>query len=713
MSSMAQTVPDAPILISEENSTRAFAVDPNRWRGSLKVRTVEAVKPGGSVILFLTNVKNLLSGEGANAFRLYAEDGSRKRYIFRVESFEPVRGMDWVYAVRINLDPNIEDVGDVLVRITWRGMATNRVRLGVGHTGGGLPNDEGAVPTPMPLSPPVTQDPEIVYPSSDIRRFMAQATFGPTPQLEEYIRRRGFTLWLNEQFTMPLPASATAPSCGDTTGCTLKADEYPNLPLMPTNIATACTGDCRRNNYSQYPMQRWFFTNALYGQDQLRRRVAWAMLQILVVSGNDLQQPSWVLHYQKILDKNAFGNYRTMLRDITLSPAMGNYLDMFLSTRFSPNENFAREINQLFAVGLFELNLDGTLKLDGNNQPIPTYTQATIDNFTKVFTGWQTCNTAVSCPNVPPAGTVNYIDPMLLNQSLHDTTAKTLYNYPGAPFPTIAAGQNGNVEIEQALDNIYNHPNVAPFVSKNLIQHLVTSDPSPAYVQRVATIFNAYRTDANQLRYVISAILLDPEARGAIKNAEDYGLLREPVLLATNVMRNFGVKSAASAACDLVTPSTCSDGSINGFAAAMGQSVYMSPTVFNYYPPDYIVPNTNPSVLGPEFAILTTSTAFQRANVMNTFVMSTGQAASTSPNTNFPFGTALLMTELQNAATADATGNQLMDLLNNRMMHGTMSAQMRSTILTAVTAVASSNPLLRARTALYLVTTSSQFQIQK
>ncbi len=716
---VAQNIPnDAPVLISNDGSTRAYAVDAAYWSGDLSaVKPLKLIKPGRSVVFFVTNINGLLEDEGANAFRSYAE-GSQHGYVWTVEAFEPVKAMPWVYALQVKLNPNIESVGDVLVRITWRGMTTNRVRLGVGDIGGGPKDDDGVVPTPMPWAGPSNQS-EVVYPLNDVKRFMQQASFGPTPQLEEFIRRRGINVWLNEQFNLALPTIASGQSCDPTTGiCTLLPNQYPNLPLQPANISDACTGDCRRNNYSQYPMQRWFFTDALYGQSQLRRRVAWALLQILVTSGVDVQQPSWMLHYQRLLDRNAFGNYRTLLKEVTLSPAMGNYLDMMLSTRTNPNENFSREINQLFAVGLFEMNLDGTLKLDGNNQPIPTYTQATIDNFTKVFTGWELCNTAgPNCPNLV-AGSPNYIDAMrIFNVNRHDITAKTLYNYPGAPSPTIAAGLTGDVELEMALDNIYNHPNVAPFVSKNLIQHLVTSDPSPAYVQRIATVFNASRTDANQMRYVIASILLDPEARGAFKNDPRYGLLREPVLLTTNALRQFGVRSFTNTgACDLATPSTCSDGVVNDFSIIMGQNVYLSPTVFNYYPPDYIVPNTNPLVYGPEFAILTTATAFQRANFVNQFTMQTGYSNTTGANTNRPFGTSVNLTELQNVSTADTTGGQLMDLLNSKLMYGTMSAQMRSTILTAVTAVpptSSTNHLLRGRTALYLVLTSSQYQIQK
>lgn len=729
--SMAQAVPESPVLISMDGSTRAYAVDSNRWHGSLKQRPIESVSPGGSVIMFMTNVKDLLPGEGANAFRSYAEDGAKQEYLFKVETFEPVSGMPWLYAVRVRLDQNIGAVGDVLVRITWRGMTTNRVRLGVGFSGNGPKDDEGAVPTPMPWQQPVQT--EAVTPANhpDVMRFMQQATFGPTPALELRLRRTSFFAWLNEQFNLPLPTNDPFLSC-QSGGCSFLLGQYPNLPLQPTNIATTCTGDCRRNNYSMYPMQRWFFLNALYGEDQLRRRVSWALSQILVTSGIDVQQSSWMLQYQKALDRHAFGNYKKLLKEVTLNPTMGFYLDMMLSTRFSPNENYAREINQLFAVGLFELNMDGTPKLNGNSESIPTYTQTTIDNFTKVFTGWQTCNGGASCPNAPAAGSgiVNFIDPMLLQPNFHDTTAKTLYNYPGVDpstrdLPAIQVGQDttayANGELDKAIDNIYNHPNVPPFISKNLIQHLVTSDPSPAYVQRVATVFNNYKNDDNQLRYVIYAILTDPEARGNVKNDPRYGLLREPVLFATNVLRQLGAKafSTAITECNTATLSTCSDGFIANNSLAMGQGPYLSPTVFNFYPPDYIVPSTNPAVLGPEFAILTASTAFQRANFINQMIMTTGVANTTGLNTNAPSGTAIstvALTELQNLSTADTSGNQLMDALNIRFMHRTMSSQMRSTILTAVTAIpatSAANHLLRARTALYLVLTSSQYQIQK
>ncbi|HVE58451.1 MAG TPA: DUF1800 family protein, partial [Pyrinomonadaceae bacterium] len=305
-------------------------------------------------------------------------------------------------------------------------------------------------------------------------------------------------------------------------------------------------------------------------------------------------------------------------------------------------------------------------------------------------------------------GAPDYKDPMLLVPNNHDLTAKTLLAYTGSTTTNIAActGCTGtaittyaNNSLNQALENIYNHPNVAPFVSKYLIQQLVTSDPTPAYVGRISAVFNANRTSPTQLKEVVKAILLDPEARGNVKTDPTYGKLREPVQLLTNLFRQVGVTDAAGTG--------LSDGNVNRFPSGLAQNVFNSPTVFNFYPPNYIVPGT--SLLGPEFAIFNTGTAIGRANFANSMVF--GQINVALPDT--PNGTRLNFTELQALAAADTTSNQLLDVLNQRLMHGAMSAQMRSSILTATNAVASTDPLGRVRAALYLVVTSSQYQVQR
>ncbi len=699
----------APVLISAEDSTRALAESVSGIkRRERSVAAQSVFFPGQKVNFLITNL-DLMEGESANAFRMYVEDAAGRIYRFPVVDLQPSATQKGVYILTAELRDSLgfwngpAADGDVLVGVTWRGLTSNRVRLGLGAVGGAVKDDPGAASTPLSKfganskKTAPTSDYVGYRWSGDRIRFLEQATFGPTVELDNRIRRIGIRTWLAEQFEAPYPSANTP---------------YPNIPLRSTNTDDATTGcgmflpnttpeyrACTRDHYSMYPVQNWFFKEAFYGDAQLRHRVAWALAQMWVVSGVDTQQSRWMIEYHKILSRTAFGNYRTLMKEMTLNPAMGNYLDMIRSTRTNPNENYPREILQLFTIGLFMLNQDGTLILDGQNDPIPTYDQNMVNNFTKVFTGWRGCEDAAQCPN-RTIGAPNYIDPMLLNQNNHDITAKTLLSYPGAPNVNIPAGMNGNVELDLALDNIFYHPNVGPFVSKYLIQHLVTSDPTPAYVGRVAAVFNNNGLGVRgDMKAVVRAILLDPEARGDAKTDPGYGKLREPVQLVTNVMRHFNVASA-----DL---SQQSDGVVNGLTNPLGQNVFNSPTVFNFYSPDYIVPGT--AMPGPEFALMTTGTSIARANLGNTVVYN--RVNVSMPNT--PLGTAINLSELQALAAADATGNQLLDVLNQRMMHNTMSQQMRGTILTAVNSIAASNPLARAQQALYLVATSSQYQVQR
>ena len=293
---------------------------------------------------------------------------------------------------------------------------------------------------------------------ADAARFLEYSTWGPNGAYIDYLQEVGYLRFLEDQFAAPLSS-------------------YPTLPLVPATIPADCDTTCRRDNYSLYPIQTRFYTNALYGLDQLRQRVAFALHQIIVVSGGDITHPSRMTPYLQILDRNAFGNYRQLLYEITLNPAMGNYLDMAGNNVTNPNENYAREVLQLFSIGLNKLNEDGTPVLGQNGQPIPAYDQSIVNAFARVFTGW-------NFAPPPYAGVVNYIDPMVATQNRHDKQPKTLLE-----GVTLRANQTAAKDLSDALDNIFNHPNVGPFISKQLIQHLVTSNPSPAYVQRVARVF--------------------------------------------------------------------------------------------------------------------------------------------------------------------------------------------------------------------------------
>ncbi|MEP6903261.1 MAG: DUF1800 family protein, partial [Actinomycetota bacterium] len=354
-------------------------------------------------------------------------------------------------------------------------------------------------------------------------------------------------------------------------------------------------------------------------------------------------------------------------------------------------------------------NQDGTVRRDAQNNPIPTYNQDTINNFAKVLTGWTYCNNPANCPNAS-IGTLNYKDPLVLSPANHDTTAKTLLNYPNAVNPTIPACVDcttpdstttyATQSLNQALDNIFNHPNLPPFISRQLIQQLVTSDPSPAFVQRVADVFvNNGQNIRGDLKAVIRAILLDPEARGNVKTAPRYGKLREPVQVVTNLARLFPAKSWDG--------QSLSDGGLSSSMIKMGQNPFYSPTVFNYYPPDFIVPGT--TLNAPEFALLNTTSAISRTNFLYILIFE-----GITPNiTDSLRGTSLDLSEAVPFAEADPSGNQLLDYLNTKMMHGTLSPEHRNLILTAVLAVPSNNPALRVKTAIYLFAASSQYQIQR
>lgn len=698
-----------PVLLTEKESTRALAARASKTGRVGNPIENGAFAPDSKIVLFVTNL-DLMENEGANAFRVYAENAKGLKYRFPVLRLQPVKGQEGVFAITVRLkdeigfwEPPTAD-GDLSIYLTWRGLSSNRVKLGYGRTGGYL-KDEGtssetALKNATQKGDSGSTSELVGYRwSGDRMRFLEQSGFGPTDALDSRVRRIGLRTYLAEQFNAPYPSTN---------------NPYPIFPLKSGNrddVAAGCGAflpssnatyqACIRDHYTMYPVQKWFFTEAFYGEPQLRHRVTWALSQIWVVSasGGDTQQSRHMIEYYKILANNSFGNFRDIMQQMTLNPGMGNYLSMARSTKNNPNENYAREILQLFTIGLFMLNPDGTLQMSGGN-PIPTYDQNLVNNFTKVFTGFGFCETTgPSCPN-RALGAPNYIDPLLLNQNNHDVTAKTLLNYPGAVNVNIPAATNGNTELTMALDNIFNHPNVGPFVSKLLIQHLVTSDPTPAYVGRVAAVFNNNGLSVRgDLKAVVRAILLDPEARGDVKTDPNFGKLREPVQLLTNVSRAFNVRGA--------TITLPSDGVVNQLVSPLAQSSFNSPTVFNYYSPDFVIPGT--SLLGPEFHIMTTGTSIGRANLGNTLVFN--RVNVSLPNT--PNGTSLDFTEMQSLAAADATGNLLVDALNRKMLHGTMSAAMRSNILTAVTNIVSTNSLARAQQAIYLIATSSQYQVQR
>ena len=397
---------------------------------------------------------------------------------------------------------------------------------------------------------------------------------------------------------------------------------------------------------------------------------------------------------------------------------MGEYLDMRLSTRTNPNENFAREVLQLFSMGTVALNPDGTPQRDSQGLPIASYGQTDVNEFTRVFTGW---NFAAALG----AGITNWRDPMIPRGGTnHDFNSKTLLNGLTTTACSSASGAANvacaQADLQVALDNIFNHPNVGPFLSRQLIQHLVTSNPSPAYVERVAKVFNndcsglypqGCTNVRGNLKLVVQNILLDPEARGDVKTDPHYGKLREPAQYIAGFLRAFNVKSFDKL--------STSDGVLDSrattdFTGTLDQVVFSPPTVFSYYQPEYEVPGTK--ILGPAFGILSTSTTLRRANDINTLVY-TGVASNTFPTAaspDRPRGTSI---DIANLEALAGNPNDIADVLNTLLLHGTMSSQVRTSLLTAMNAIndatVSTRNQKRARVAVYLATTSSQYDIQR
>ena len=517
---------------------------------------------------------------------------------------------------------------------------------------------------------------------ADTSRFLDQATFGVTQGDVGHVQLIGFQAYLGEQL-------AAAPS--QYSGFSYTPHTAPATcqyhPATPTDASSLCS----RDQYSLFQVQRQFFTHALSDADQLRQRVAFALSQIFVVSGVEIYEAYGMADYQNMLLNDAFANFRTLLQDVTLSPVMGHYLNMADNDKTnaalgtSPNENYGREVMQLFSIGLYELNPDGSQMLDSTGAPIPTYDQNVIEGFSSVFTGW-------TFPPLAGAASqwtnpINYDGVMVAFDSHHEPGTKLLLN--GLTLP---AGQTSAQDLQMALDDIFNHPNVGPFIGKQLIQHLVTSNPSPAYIARVSAVFadngSGVRGDMGA---VVQAILTDPEARGEAPAAANFGRLREPALFITAMLRSLGGQS------DGVLP--------RNTISAMGQPIFTPQTVFNFYPPSFVLPGTE--TLAPEFGIDDAATVLARANFVNTVIMQGG--AKPDPTVTGSTGTSIDLTAL--SAIGFPTG--LVNQLNQTLMHGSLSNSASNIILAAVNAQPTTDPLAAARTASYLMLSSAQYQVER
>jgi uncharacterized protein (DUF1800 family) len=515
-----------------------------------------------------------------------------------------------------------------------------------------------ATPVP-PTSPPAT--------ATAAARFLDQTSFGPTAATIAHVQQIGLQAALIEQFNQ-------SPS-------TFSQPPTPDAECPPGNFH--CT-------------QSDFLKVAVWGNDQLRQRLAMALSEIWVApTDNDNAMP----FYLNTLANDAFTNYRTIMQDVTLTPQMGTYLNMVNSAVAAPgqiaNENFGREMMQLFSLGPNLLNADGTAQTDSSGNMIPTYTQLQVEAFARAYTGWTYANPDGSAPSgFNYTGNWNY--PMVPVENQHDNNSKTLLL-----GTTLPQSQSAEQDLKGALDNIFAHPNSGPFICRQLIQHLVTGNPSPAYVQRVSEVFaNNGSGVRGDMKAVLTAIIMDQEARAgdaqtgdqAESNpAVDGGHLREPLLWTLNLVRALDA-----------TPSNPNDpypyvALMEGNVGALGEAPFTQTSVFNYFSPQYVIPQT--AINSPEFGLENTGTTITRMNLANVIV------------NNAAIGLVIDLSATSVIGQQAGDPAQLADYLGMLFMHSQMPTDMRSELITAISAIPATDPKARAEVAAYLVVTSSQYKI--
>jgi len=516
----------------------------------------------------------------------------------------------------------------------------------------------------------------------DATRLLRQASFGPSPAEIDRVATIGATAWLNEQFAAAASRYTPREYYPPTRPDTCVNDNTP--PVTPTSF-------CQRDNYTLFPTQLEFYKQAITGSDQLRQRVAWAWSQFFVISATDVNMPYGMGDYQQMLRDNAFANFRTLLEKVTLHPAMGKFLDMANNQKpdtakgIAPNENYAREVLQLFSVGLNLLKDDGSEKKGPDGKAIEAYTQEEIEGFAHVFTGWTYPTRAGITPNPNRFNGQNLAGTMESREGFHDIGSKDLLGSSVA-----LAGVTAYPDLAGALDNIFNYSNVPPFVAKFMIQKLVTGQPSPSYVQRVASVFKNNGSGVRgDMKAVISAILTDIEARGAGKFDPSYGHLNEPVLMITGLARALAART-------------------DGFyfynsGNAMAQTVFTAPSVFNYYSPDYVINSVG--VVSPEFGILNSATALSRINFAQTTLYGTiGVSAQL-------YGASGTQLDWSPYTAVASDSNALLDRINEVMFGGKLTTSTRAVIKPAIDAVPITDPLGRARAAVYLSIAAPEAQI--
>lgn len=555
--------------------------------------------------------------------------------------------------------------------------------------GGGSGTTAGSTPAPVVITPPPPPVVSDIPNATDAARFLAQSTFGPSTSDLAHLGSVGYSAWIDEQFALPTASHQAV------------IDE-----VLKTRAA---------QTYDFYPS---FWKQAATGPDQLRQRVKFALSEIFVVSLSDANVrtfPRGAASYYDMLGNGAFGNFRTLLENVTLHPMMGLFLTSLHNTKEGPNrtpdENYAREVMQLFTIGLYQLNQDGSVKTDAQG-PIPTYGLDDITNAAKVFTGFSWAGPDQTDARFNGNGSQDPnrdILPMQAYPQWHSTSAKT---FLGVTIP--AGSTNANAELKIALDTLFNHPNTGPFIGRQLIQRLVTSNPSPAYIARVAAAFaNNGAGVRGDMKAVVRAILLDPDAR-SVSGLSDpaFGKVREPVVRLAHWMRAFNASSQLGTYYlrDTSDPEN-----------SLGQSALTAPSVFNFFRPGYAPPGSDlaaANLVGPELQAVDETSVIGYGNFMQRVVgrgVGSGGPANSGPADLISSTYSGLIPLADDAA-------KLVDQIDLLLTAHQLSAADKSTIVTAVGAVAVSatDPtklaqarLTRAQLGVYLAMLAPSYLVQK
>ena len=683
---------------------------------------VSAIRPAGSATTstasgtatILLSSSNTIAGITVSFSNLSSPEvsahltvGSNDDFVYDLPQGQ-VAGAQWTFT------PRGTYTSAALVDALKTGKLSVRIdssRYPSGEVRGAFVQGTGSQLFTIPPTPPTAALTTVT--ATDAARLLTQATFGPKRTEIEALTGGSIDTWLTAQLSLPFSSHRAA----------LLADK-----------ATYGGSGSFTNWNALAPVNRksaWFKVS-LTADDQLRQRVAFALSQILVISevalGDDSDAEPLAYYYDQ-LGEGAFGNFRTLLETVTLSPMMGRYLSSLRNSKADPNtgttpdENYAREVMQLFTIGLVRLQPDGTLVLGADGLPIPTYNQKTVTEMAKVFTGWAYPSTSRTAFRT---GARNYISPMQLFDLSHDDTAKDISPIRAAPIP---AGQGGTNDLRDALDALVNHDNTGPYIAKQLIQRLVTSNPSPAYIYRVAQVFQQQKSSSTQLGAVVRAILTDWEARSpAVAANLTYGKLKEPLLRLTALLRGFNARASngrylgqqvmvnglpitgttqiPAAASSITTVSSAT--LLTNVQNTLAQAALRSPTVFNFYHPDYVLPGplAAAGLVVPEFEITDDNFAITVPNAFRSFALANVPTTNAAPST-LPLDLAYELTLVSNPAA-------LVDHLNTLLAAGNMSAAARTRIVTALTTLPTNTTSLeRAQTAVFLAVTSPAAAVQK